>query len=61
MLLLQSDEKDQLQQSTFETEIWGDINNEFKNITGVNFGVAGLKKKFDRLCFEYTIVYVQLF
>ncbi|CAJ2635895.1 unnamed protein product [Trifolium pratense] len=50
-------EKKQMEKSSFKIEIWEDINNELKNITGFNFGVDKLKQKFNRLRDEFSVGY----
>lgn len=45
--------KGQLQGSTFKTNIWEEINNELKDMTGENYGVERLKGKFNRLRLQH--------
>ncbi|XP_045787254.1 uncharacterized protein LOC123882438 [Trifolium pratense] len=47
-------EKKQMEKSSFKIEIWEDINNELKNITGFNFGVDKRKQKCNRLRDEFS-------
>ena len=52
-LLIRKIREGKLQSSTFKKEVWSEINNEFRDIIGEDYGVERLKGKFNRLRTTY--------